>query len=203
MYAFQTTGSERLDVLDGIERNYPAESGIVVSATACGVDLSWQPYVERSYTISLCTLGGDLRLSGYANRYEFYGNPEQRRLVCEPPIAWQPRTTTTLETECAGDGISEHRQTTAGTTTLTVDGQHRLVTHVEIEARTSGSTEGSTHEELWIDAATGMLLRLERTVSNTSDTAVGAAHYDETVTLHLASLSPVGAHAGLSDRREH
>ena len=191
VYAYATTGTESLDLLTGIDRDYPVETGVVVTTTACGVDLSWQPYLERTYTIELCRTGSDVTVAGYTNAYEFFGQPEQRRLTCQPGLAWVPTAGSVIEATCEGDGVSERRVETASADSIVVDGERRSVVRVVIETTTSGSTEGTTHEELWLDSVSGLLLRLQRSVSNRTSTAVGSAEYDEQVVLQMSVLTPV------------
>jgi hypothetical protein len=189
VYAYATTGTEQLDVLTGVQRTYPTETGVVVASTACGVDLSWRPYEERTYTISLCDDANTLRFDAYSNHYEFFDNAQQRRLTCTPAPAWQPADGSRFETECTGDGVTERRRGSVAVTTLSIAGSRRPATHVVLETETSGSTEGTTHEELWIDASTGLLLQLQRTVRNRTPTPVGTANYAETLTLTLTSVT--------------
>jgi hypothetical protein len=190
VYPYRTTGSEHLDLLTGVERRYPSETGIVVSHTACGFDLSWHPYVERSYTVEICRRNGDLVLVGYTNRYEFFGRSEQRHVVCEPAPRWLAADGFT--TTCAGDGVVERRTASAASESVAIDGRTVAALHVVIDTSTSGTTEGATHEELWLDRATGLVLRLDRTVRNETSTAVGNAVYDEHVELMVSVLTPVG-----------
>ncbi len=191
VYAYATRGSESLDLLTGVDREYPVETGVVVSATACGVDLSWQPYLERTYTIELCRAGSVVTVAGYTNAYEFFGQPEHRRLTCQPAPAWVPAAGSAIDTTCVGDGVREFRRGTATADTIVVGGERRSAVRVAIETETSGTTEGITHEELWLDSVSGLVLRLQRSVSNRTSTAVGSAEYVEQVVLQMSVLTPV------------
>ena len=188
VYAYRTTGGERLDLLTGVERTYPSETGVVVSTTACGATLSWQPYVERSYTIETCQSGDGWVITAYENRYEFFGQAERRHLVCDPPASLATDSGSSTTT-CAGDGVEEQRRSTVfGIEQL---GEHRTL-HVGADSETTGSTTGRTNEQLWIDLDSGVLIAYERHVDNESSSPVGAAHYVEDVSLELAGVSDHG-----------
>jgi len=146
--------------------------------------------VERTYTIQLCRRGAELVVVGYTNAYEFFGQPEQRHLVCDPPPRWL--AVAAFTTTCTGDGVVEQRTASAGDGSVTIDGRTLAALHVVIETSTRGSTDGTTHEELWLDRLTGLVLRLDRTVRNETSTAVGAAAYQEHVELVVSVLTPVG-----------
>ena len=92
---------------------------------------------------------------------------------------------------CAGSGDtalwSGH---VVGPETVTVAGQAIPALHVAMQEHVTGDTTGTRRSDNWFALDSGLLLERIASVVGDSSTAVGRAHYTETVTLDLLSLTP-------------
>ncbi|MGB0114251.1 MAG: hypothetical protein WBP59_13595 [Ilumatobacteraceae bacterium] len=193
VYDYAATGQEQVDVLTGATHVYPAETAVVVEPFGCGSRLTWMPFVERTEGWDTCVRDGGIALVSYTATHEFFNSHEVRHLVCTEP-AWivpPPDAPTTMTATCEGDGLSEVRTTTVvGTSTVTVGGVDVATIELDVAVETSGTTTGASTRHLVVDARSGLPINWSDTVANTTPTPVGDAHYDESFTLTVMSLSP-------------
>jgi len=193
VYRFATTGEESVALLNNPTRTYPAETPVVVEPRGCGVVVRWTPLAERTESWEMCLEGGGVRLAGYSNVHEFFGQREERVLVCEPsawlipPASAEDETTAT----CTGSGLTEVRTTqVVGRSTVTVGGEEVPAVEIEVSVDTSGGTVGTTTRRLTLAADDAFPLVWIDVVDNTTATAVGDAAYHEDLRLDAVSRQP-------------
>ncbi len=89
-------------------------------------------------------------------------------------------------------GVTDDRVTVEvlGTETLTIDGQQVEALHLSTLDTLTGAQPGTEQDEWWIDARTGLPLKLVFDVRSTSDSPVGTAVYTDRGQLELTSLRP-------------
>lgn len=194
VYRVASSGSEGIDVLDKPTHVYPAESALVVTATACGRRYEWMPLEERREWFEVCLDEGGVRLVRYGGFHTFYGQDDERSQECGddawlvPPGA-APGVTFTAT--CTGSGIVDERTVTVvRRDTVVLDGVSVPVTVVRTVIVGTGSTRGDSTRELWLTDG-GLPVVWIDDVTGISDSAVGMVNYREQVEVRLAALEPL------------
>jgi hypothetical protein len=106
-----------------------------------------------------------------------------------PDQSWDARCTGTNEA-VEGTTVSQGPYRFIGDELVEVDGRDVPSLHFAQERTMSGSQRGQERAEVWLDAETGLLLRLEREVDVRSDTPIGESTYTESASFRLISLDP-------------
>lgn len=102
---------------------------------------------------------------------------------------WDARCTGTNEA-VEGTTVSQGPYRYVGEETAEVDGGEVVTLRFTQERTMSGSQRGDERVEVWLDADTGLLVRLEREVEVRSDTPIGESTYTESARFQLTSLDP-------------
>jgi len=102
---------------------------------------------------------------------------------------WNARCTGTNEA-VDGSTVSQGPYRFVAEDTVALDGRDVTALHFSQQRTMSGAQRGDERAEVWLDAATGLLIRLEREVEVRSDTPIGESTYTESATLRLVSLEP-------------
>lgn len=194
VYRYASTGQEGIDVLDRPTHVYPAESAVVVSPSACGIEVEWQPLEERREWFEVCPSEGGLRLVRYGGFHRFYGQDDERSMECSGQ-AWllapdmQPGESTTAE--CSGSGNTDRRTTTyLRRDAVELDGVSTPVSVIRTEVEGSGATSSVSTRELWLTDGGLPVVWIDQ-VAGVSASVVGTVNYTEYAELRATSLVPV------------
>lgn len=194
VYVYETTGSERIDVLGGATHSYPPSTTITIEHVDCGIRQRWTPTEERSDDEQLCLSDGGLERRTLATHHEFFDLGDDTTFTCEPGYVVVPADPTpgdTWRTDCDGGGTRlEGRGRVVGLESRDVAGTAVEAVHVRVEETSSGSDEGTSSDDYWLRSSDGLLVARESSVRTRSDSPVGTATYEETFTLRLLSLEP-------------
>jgi hypothetical protein len=76
------------------------------------------------------------------------------------------------------------------TAPVDVGGRRVPAVHVRLRSRTSGETQGTGTEDLWLVRDSGLPARWVISNSSTTDTVAGAVAYRESIDLRLLALTP-------------
>jgi hypothetical protein len=192
VYRYATVGGEQIDALSKPSRLYPAETAIVVTNSGCGVRLEWRPLQERSEWWEMCIRDGGIAVVSYGGVHEFFGNRDDRTLVC-PAATWlvpPPGGIEVQESVCEGSGIRHDRVTRWATTErITVVGESVPGVGSTMEFATSGEARGTSTRSLVLTSR-GLPLLWSDTVVGQSDSVIGTVTHNESFTLTLVSLDP-------------
>jgi hypothetical protein len=194
VYAYATTGFEEIDALTGARHDYPAETFITVTNTACGVRLRWDVLEERHEEKDLCRTEAGWVLASGTDYHEWFSVPEVREDVCDESSLYVPLTAVTppWTFSCASqDRGSDYRGQVVGRETLVIDGEEADAVHVRLTYEDSGAGSGTaTIDQWWLD---GTPLLLQEVASNSSlnSSAIGDVNYVESYEIVLRSLDPV------------
>jgi hypothetical protein len=194
VYPYETSGGESLALLNNPSRTYQPETALVVQAGGCGVVVSWTPLEERAESWEMCRRDGGIAVSRSESVHEFFDQREVRTFTCAEGAWLVPPTVEVGETrqvDCVGDGISENRAAElVEVASRDVGGSSVEAIHVRMTVTTSGSTDGTTIRDLWLDRRTGLPLEWTDAVENVSDSPLGDARYTEDIRLVAIRTTP-------------
>lgn len=94
-------------------------------------------------------------------------------------------------TSVKGTTVSTGPYTLIGTTRLSVGGAQVRVVHFHRSRTDSGAQRGTERADVWIDARTGLPVKLEQHLRVTTETTFGTSTYTQDGTLMLTSLVPL------------
>jgi len=194
VYAYDTTGSARVDRLS-IRRRFPATTTRTVrTGGSCGYQETVTIFREHVETYDVCKDGNDAREAGFGTAMTFYRVRTSASLDCGNGVTragggMAPGESRTYE--CSGDGVrATVTATYEGTGTAVVDGTEVPCRRVVLATLLTGSYDGSTRRALCTDEATGLVLAEERSARVVLRTLVGRGTYTERATFRLRSLVP-------------
>lgn len=199
VYVYATTGSAKVDALNGAAHTYPAETTITVTLEGCGARVRWVGVRERWEERLVCPTDDGLALREVRTFREFFGQGDERTYTCEKGAMELPAALDTrFSATCPAGGTSQSGATTIdfegtvrGVEPVTVGGEEYQAVHVSIVGRFTGATEGEQTTERWLLPG-GLLAREERRQRTASDSVVGSVTYQETYALELTSTEPRG-----------
>jgi hypothetical protein len=194
VYVYATDGYEKTDALTGVTHRYPRRSTITVAAADCGVRLTWRVLDGRSTAWTYCAADDGWELRTQDERHTFFGRTERTTYECKatPILPTEPAVGASWSvSECAsGETAETGRMRVVGLPRLVVAGTPVQTVHVRKQTELSGSSRGTSRHDLWLDAKTGLPVRLALVSRTTSDSPIGDVRYEEDVTLTLLSLEP-------------
>jgi hypothetical protein len=204
VYQAKGSGTEKISV----PPNSQADGAVMpITVTALGKGC-WRWHIDYNtahwHEYDFCPQQGSLMLVAQRNfqRWDF-GRIKITNLgqyTCSPPapiVVKDARPGQTFEHHCTGTNSAvtgpssvEGPATIVGTVQLTIGGRKVLALHQTRVEHLSGAQKGTTTEEWWFDARTGLPLRAERHYDITSPSPVGTVDYTETGSWQLRSLQP-------------
>ena len=193
VYVYATDGSERTDALSGVTHRYPRTSTITVSGAPCGVRLRWDVLRGRSTTWTVCTGASDWLERSRYERHTFFGVTEETTYTCtgKPFRPAGDRPATTFTVDCStGKATERGPGRVVGRETVRVGGTRVPAVQVRTTTSFSGDTTGSATYDFWLARDTGLPVRIDMVSRTTNGSLIGDVHYDERVSLRLASLVP-------------
>lgn len=192
VYRYATVGGEEIDALSKPSRLYPTETAIVVTNYGCGVRVQWRPLQERTEWWEMCIRDGGIVVASYGGTHEFFGNRDERTLMC-PASTWlvpPPAGPVRQISACEGSGIRHDRETTwEVAATRTLEGEQVPGIGSIMEFTTSGDARGTSVRRLVLTSR-GLPLSWSDTVVGQSDSVIGTVTHNESFTLTLVSLRP-------------
>jgi hypothetical protein len=181
-------------VLGGSRHDYPAQTTMTVTHTACGADVRWDALDQRRDLWTTCQPDARIELRDFTTYHSFYGQPENRQYRCQPETLFRPAAEaagTRFSGRCTSDGAAaEIGGEVVGIEDVQVGDQVVAAIRVRLDEMLTGATAGSRTSDSWYALHDGLLLK--RTAHTEADTAikVGTTHYTEVVELRLLSLTP-------------
>ncbi|MDH4102377.1 MAG: hypothetical protein OEV29_03190 [Thermoleophilia bacterium] len=191
VYVYATDGYEKTDALTGVRHRYPSRSTITITAADCGVSLLWRVLDGRSTEWIYCTTSDGWELASQDEQHTFFGRTESTTYVCaNTPIRpgrallrWPVACSTDAAEETGyGRVVAQERIAVGGTSVATV--------HVLKTTSFTGEIRGTSEHDIWFDSKSGIPVKMNMVSRTTNDSPVGDVHYEEDVTLRLASLRP-------------
>jgi hypothetical protein len=191
VYVYGTRGSEQTDALTGVTHRYPRRSAITVTSDPCGVRLRWDVLEGRSTAWTYCVSGRTWELARQDERHTFFGRTERTTYVCDDAPVRPTSGPGTYELSCSTDGVREQGTIEVlAPERIRVAGESVTAERVRKRSRFTGDTSGTALHELWLDARSGIPVRLVMVSRTTSDSPIGDVRYEERVALRLLSLQP-------------
>ena len=192
VYRYATDGYESID-RPSSRHDYPKETATTIQATDCGFRLRWQPLENRWDEMSMCNTEAGAFIAGMATHREFYGQENDTQYECSRgTYAYRPQPGATWTGTCSdGDAKMQLRGRTIGREAVQVGNETVEAVHFLVEGQLSGGdAQGTWKAQRWVDADTGLVLRLEAQTQATSKSSVGEVHYSEQLSLRLLSTTP-------------
>jgi hypothetical protein len=196
VYKYRTTGGESISVAFG-SHSYPSETYATVRHQG---GCQWQEendvIQEHTDKRTSCSKPGQLLQLDESRYVTFYGKTDGATYTCRPPqvmINVGEAPGTTHDSFCddgQGNGSRLHG-TDLGMSQMSVGGVTVRVYHLVVDGTLTGRAQGTSHDELFLAADTGMVVVWNRSVDTLADAAFGAnVRYKENATFTLESLIP-------------
>ena len=197
VYEYATTGYETVSLLGG-RHDYPERTYASLHlGSGCGWRMELQVVEEHVDEWRMCSDPWTLVRDWHSRTITWFGITTNGYYDCGEPLVHDRRHlaegATTSYSECTDDNgsFADVDVTLHERMPVEVGGQAIDAVHVRIVMTSTGTTRGTTVDEYWMAAGTGMILRMERAVDATSDTQLGTVDYRERATFTLTSLVPV------------
>lgn len=194
VYVYATDGQDSIDLLGGSTHTYPAETTLTITHTECGVRQRWQPLEERWDDEEVCASDAGRERRTLDTHHEFFGITDDQAFRCEAGyllLPADPEPGRTWSTSCrSGDTVLTGTGEVVAVETRQVEGEAVETVHVRVQEESTGANVGPSRDDYWLRASDGLLIERVSTVATRSDSAVGAAAYEERFTLRLTSLTP-------------
>ena len=186
VYAYATSGSDAISM--GSRHQYPAETYAVLTHDGeCNWEVDHHVVDQHVDHVARCSRPGDMLRISDASRVTFFGQTDGLTYVCNPPVSMLGADATCAAT----DGSQARYHTTiVDRPTVDVGGIDRTAIHLVLTVTMTGRANGTARNELWLDAATGLILHQIRNVDTRAHAAFGDVRYTEHAEFVLQSLTP-------------
>ena len=195
VYVYATQGFESTNALGGARHDYPAETAATLRRSACGgYVFRWEPLRERWDESELCPEGEGVSIRRFTPYHEFFQRGQQQDFHC--PVnshVFRPNATpgATWTWHCStSNGAIDSVVTFIGFEPVVVKGREVRTARLLYESKMTGSNRGTQRQERWLDAATGMNVRIKTDIDAETDSPFGAVRYEEHYTITLTSMTP-------------
>ena len=195
VYAYRTTGGETASVA-GARHDYPPRTySTILHADGCRWTTRSDVVKEHQDRRTMCSEAGRVLQLSQAREVEFFGQRDGAELHCEPGLlaAVGEAPGTVDESRCTDGAGNDARmeRTFVGPERLTVGGTEVEALRIVLVGSFTGKAEGTSRDELWLAADTGLTLRWDRSVDTIADAFGGAkVRYREQASFVLESLTP-------------
>jgi hypothetical protein len=189
VYAYRTTGGERVSFLD-YERAYTSTTYRIVTRQGCGVREEQYFLVQHVEYYDRC----GPRLASYGTDIAFWWTHGTQAFKCtggsfdasDLPVLGQ------VEWECRDEDTVAHQVTAyLGDERVVVDGQPVDARHVRWRTVFDGATKGAAVVEDWFAVDTGLVLRETRNIGlRVGSPFIGDISYIDVSTYELESTTP-------------
>ncbi len=181
----------------GSARSYPSTTyATVTHGHGCEWNIENDVIQQHTDHRDVCGIAGLLTQIDQGRSVSFFGETEGFTYVCAPPLVMGRSGLVpgaTFTTPC-GDGHGNNavcHETYLGPEQVQVGGVTEPALHAVIDGVLTGVATGTTHDDLVLDASTGMILSWIRSVSTDASAAFGVkAHYSEHASFTLLNLVP-------------
>lgn len=203
VYMYSTKGSESASApgLPASGAQYPLTTTMTVFSEGCGQDWRWQPLTDRYEDLVVCrSPNGSLMLKSRFDSVVFYRDADRRNFACADDSVFlppHPRAGQTFGGACSNGGNANsgglrigYQGQVVGDDALEIGGARVEAVHLVVHEQMSGDTLGTGTESLWLDSATGLVVKETRTEMTRSQSAVGWVPSTESFTVELVSLLP-------------
>lgn len=194
VWSYRTTGGEQLNV-PGARHQYPENTFAAVRHQGeCAWVFDHRVLEEHRDQIGLCSRDQTLLGQSVAIEITFFGQTDRFDFICDPPPVMMHLTATEQRTggcETAdGDAAVSYVGTTLGDDTRDIGGQAVATRRMQLDFTFTGRARGTAQWIAWLDASTGMIVRIERTSDLDVDAVFGSVSYTEDATHELLSMTP-------------
>jgi len=206
VYLYAGSGDEHLSFMSTGQ----SQTGNLPGTVTTGADGCWTFVIEYNsfhhQTWTRCERDGRMVETGGLTdqRFDFgfFSQSEHTVVTCTPPIVLDDpgaAVGTTTALRCDGhsqttgaDMAQRGRITLVGRPTMTIHGTRVAAVHYREDFTIGGGQHGSTHEDVWVAADTGLPLREERTIEVVSPAPapIHEVTYREQGSWRLTSLTP-------------
>jgi hypothetical protein len=194
VYVYATDGYEVTDALSGARHDYPSRTTITISRHGCGFIWRWQPLDERWDESEACRRPSGVVLGRFSMYHEFFRQGIREDFQCgDDAVVWpsKPRIGDRWAFDCASNGSQIHMTVSVvARETRAVGGEAVRTFHVRYDVTMTGESQGRMVQDRWLDASTGLAIRIVTAVDATVATPVGRANYLERYTIDLISTRP-------------
>ena len=205
VYAYAAGGTERLSLPPLSQSEGPTVPGTVSLVGAdCWVlrlDYSthhWQTWRYCQHGADLWEMGGttwqlwSVGPFDVTNVSRFTCAPGAESLPAHGTVGstWQSRCTGT-NSSIAGTTVTAGPYRLAGTGVLVIGGTRVPAVHFHRSRTDSGGQRGTEEAEVWLDARTGLPLRLDQHLRVVTSTTFGTSTYTQDGILRLTSMTPI------------
>lgn len=192
VYEYATTGSEETTLLGTSRHEYPAITTIAIRATDCGFAQTWTALDKRVEEWTLCKDADALTPRRLRDVHSFYGRTDDRTYACGGGVLPLKPGDSEQRIVCATDSTTRtDRVRAVGRDAIHVGDTSVEAVHVRDRYTLQGTTDGSGTIDWWLDADTGLPIRIVTGNDSKTDTPIGKrAPYRERFDLKLRSLTP-------------
>ena len=194
VYSYRTTGSEEVS-LGGGRHQYPERTYAAVRAKGgCDWDFEHRVLEEHVERRVQCSAPGQLTQKDERAEITFFGQANKADYRCDPPLVIS-RAGDGAGAKYTGACRSSEGQFTMTTTfigreRLTVGGVAVDAVHVLMESVTSGQGDGTSRNDYWLHADTGLMLKSVRKVQTRAKAYGSTVDYREDSSFELERLEP-------------
>ena len=194
VYSYRTTGSEEVS-LGGGRHDYPARTYAAVRAVGgCDWDFEHRVLEEHVERRLQCSAPGQLSQKNERAEITFFGQANKADYTCDPPLVITrvgDGAGAKYTGVCRGsDGQFTMTTTFVGRERLTVGGVAVDALHVLMESVTAGRADGTSRNDYWMHADTGLMLKSIRKVQTRAKAYGSTVDYREDSTFELERLEP-------------
>jgi hypothetical protein len=193
VYVYDTIGFERVSALGGAQHDYPQQTTMTVTETACGVDVRWTPLEQRFEHWTMCLPGTANEMRSFTTHHEFFGKTEERTFECHDTYIRPPSDVpgTDVKGGCKnGTDTAATDTAVVGPETLVVQGVPVDTIKMHFDHQLSGSSNGYQRGDVWVRASDGLLVRFVSEIDADANSVIGPTHFHEEINLNLAELAP-------------
>lgn len=194
VYLYATEGRESVNALGGATHIYPDRTSITVIEVPCGIELRWDALENRSTTWTFCTTAAGVEFRISDERHMFFGQGDHTIYRCSDRllIPKKPAAGATSPFSCdSGRNLEIGEARVIGYSTIEVGGRRVRAIRVSHNQTIRSRDSGSETIDWWLDAATGLPLRVELRSRTSRKMWVGLVKYHEDFNLRLLSLTPM------------
>lgn len=193
VYLYATRGGESLDALGGAHHRYPPTTSVTAVRVPCGLRLRWEALEGRSMTWTLCTTATGVELRSSEEVHRFFGQTDRTSYACTGSLLLPAHAEAgaTRSFRCRSSRGSEAGEArVAGLEDLRVGGGRVSAVRVRTTSSVTGGDRGTETVDWWLDAHTGLPLRILLTSRTSRPMLLGRVHYREDADLRLLSTNP-------------
>ncbi|MGH9019070.1 MAG: hypothetical protein ACRDY1_15065 [Acidimicrobiales bacterium] len=195
VYRYRTTGGEQLSMAD-IHRSFPPWSDIIVTAAQGCATMTWEPLVQHTEGWTECPApAGGTQIVATPSYEQIAGVATTTEITCPPGMDFVPRHPRVGQRWQVDCHAPSETVTFTGAVLGRADVRVGAVTvpalHLHVTLSFHGAETGSNPNDLWVSAASGLILRQTETTTLSQKTGpLGSISYGEQMTIRLASVTP-------------